>query len=123
MEDVFYINDDKYMSIDDINYLVSFALTLEPLPEVTDAFGYAAALEEYYAQNEDKYSEDYKQLISTIDGKTFLCTAIQLALLEKKFKSSGIDERSLQVYEKYIEQYQKLLEYNHSKDEESTKHI
>ena len=102
------------ISIDDINYLALFATTLKPLPEVTEFGGYAAALEDYYLQNSDSYSESYHKLISSSEGKTLLCIVIQLELLQKQFKKSGLDEINLQLYMKYIKEYQHQIELNQS---------
>ena len=117
----FYVKPDDIgseteykISIDDINYLSLFATTLEPLPEVTESIGYVAALNNYYSQNTDDYSECYHNLVSSSYGKTFLNTSVQLELLEKQFRKSGLNENSLQAYEKTIQDYQHQVEFNQS---------
>ena len=105
---------DKFyeISIDDINYFALFSTTLNPSSEITEFAGYAAALEDYYFQNKDKYSETYTHLTSSGDGKRILCTSIQLVLLEKEFRNYGINGNSLKLYEKYINDYQRQIEHN-----------
>lgn len=102
------------INVDDINYLALFATTLEPLPEVTEFNGYAAALEDYYLKNSDMHSDCYHNLVASSDGKMFLCTTIQLVLLEKQFRTSGLNENNLQSYAKCIKDYQHQIEFNQS---------
>ena len=108
-------NDTVYqININDIYYLSLLATTLKPLPEITENIGYAVALDEYYSQNADNYSECYHNLISSSDGKIFLCTSIKLMLLEKQFKNFGINEKNLQAYKIAIQDYQHQIEFNKS---------
>ena len=102
------------INVDDINYLALFATTLEPLPEVTEFYGYAAALEDYYLKNSDIHSDCYHNLVASSDGKMFLCTTIQLVLLEKQFRTSGLNENNLRSYAKCIKDYQHQIEFNQS---------
>lgn len=102
------------INIDDINHLALFATTLEPFPEETEFSGYAAALEDYYLKNSDEYSDCYHKLVSSSYGKTFLCTTIQLVLLEKQFRTAGLNETDLQSYTNCINDYQHQLKFSQS---------
>jgi hypothetical protein len=117
MTEVFYVDDGKggyyEINVNLINYLALFATTLEPLPEVTEANGYAAALEEYYSHNNDRNSDCYKKLVSSYDGRIFLCTAIQIALYEKEFRMAEMNEKDFHTYKDCLNLYRNRLTFNH----------
>ena len=122
MEEYFYVipehiletvNDTKniyQISVNHINSLVAFALTLEPLPEITEAAGYLAALDEYYSNNSNEFSECYKQIISSHEGRNFLNTITNLQLLKQN--NPDLNENSDLAFNKYIEEYQKQVALN-----------
>lgn len=105
------------ISIDDIDSLALFATTLDPLPEMTETSGYTAALEKYYLENSDNpdiHWDCYRNLVASHEGRTFLATTIQLELLQKQLRTSGITEETLQSYNNCIESYQRQIAFNQS---------
>lgn len=125
-ENIFFVKPEYYpdvnssdnelyeISIDDINSLALFATTLEPVPEVTEANGYAGALDEYYKKNTDSHSDCYRKLVTSDFGRIFLNTNIQLILIEKRLRTSGLNENSLQAYERCINNYRYQIDFNHT---------
>ena len=102
------------ISIDDINSLALFAITLEPEPEITESLGHAKALYTYF-QNHDNinnFSNCYKKIISNSWGNQFLCTTISLFLLEKELRINGIKEDLINQYNNIVIDYQKQIEFN-----------
>lgn len=122
---LFYLEDEKNaIDLMDLSRLASLAITLEPLPEVTEAFGHAAALHEYMDKNRDNFLfNSYNLLISDPRGKELLCSNIELCLLEKSFREKGASEETINAYVKVVNNYHKLLEYNKLLSETNKKHI
>lgn len=120
-EKVFYVvldNGIKTVNISDINMLAHKALSLEPEREITEALGYTSALATYYEDNDDDLKESYMNLVSSSDGKVFLCSTICLSLLETAFRDNGIGEQDIDVYNKVIADYQRQLNFNQQKHSE-----
>lgn len=118
MKNFFYVIPDQMeelsYSVDlaDINALAAFAVTLSPKSNVTETLGYAMTLFEYYQENDNILKDCYNKLTSSYKGKEFLCSTIQLCLLEKTFRENGIDEHLAKLYNKNLEVYQKQLKLN-----------
>lgn len=100
------------INVDDVNALALFATTLNPKPEITEWFGYSAALATYYSQNDNELKDSYLKLVSDTRGSEFLCTSILLCLLEKDFRENGINENSIEKYNHVVEVYKKQLDYS-----------
>ena len=98
------------ISVNDINSLAAFALTLEPLPEITEADGYLAALHDFYSSNNNEFSECYRQIVSSHEGRNFLSTITNLQLLKQK--NSELNGNNSLAFNKYVEEYQKQLALN-----------
>ncbi|MDE6292728.1 MAG: hypothetical protein K2L98_03515 [Bacilli bacterium] len=117
-ERVFYVeldNSIKAVKVSDINMLAHKALSLEPEREITEALGYMAALATYYQDNDDDLKETYMNLVSSSNGKVFLCSTISLSLLETAFRDNGIGEQDINVYNKVIADHQRQLNFNQQK--------
>lgn len=102
------------IDIDEINALASFALTLKPIPEITEAFGYVAALSEYSFSKNSMLHKIYEESTANSEGESFLCTTIELCLLEKEFRKDGITKDKIEKYNKAINDYHKQLLYNNA---------
>ena len=118
-EKCYYVEDAETrelyeIKIKDVEYLANFALMLDPEEEVTEAFCYASALAKYYENNDDIYKDRYLKLVSSNYGSMFLCANINLALLEHQFRSEGVDEKNLGLYEKELSEYHRLLKFNNN---------
>ena len=100
------------ININDINALALFSTTLAPEPDITEAFGHAAALYTYYSQNNDEFKDCYLKLISNSSGKEILCRTIELCLCEKSFREGGISEEMIGKSKSSIEKYKKQLFLN-----------
>ncbi|MBE6149337.1 MAG: hypothetical protein E7170_01270 [Firmicutes bacterium] len=116
----FYIKSDEYdknstlykMDLNDINSLASFAITLEPMPEVRECYGYFAALIEFFKKNKNNLSNHFSVLDSSSDSKRFFCTMIDLLLFEKKFRNIGLNDKNIEAYNNCIQKYQHQLKEN-----------
>lgn len=103
------------LDVDNINVLATFATTLTPLDEITESAGYAAALYDYY-QNNDNYLKDcYSKITADSEGSAFLCTTISLCLFEKDFRERGIIEDNIERYNWDVINYQQQLYSNNQK--------
>lgn len=100
------------ININDINALALFSTTLDPEPEITEAFGYAAALYTYYSQNNNEFKDCYLKLVSNSRGNEFLCSTIELCLWEKLFRENGISEKMIGKYNRSVEVYKQQLAVN-----------
>ena len=100
------------ININDINALALFSTTLDPEPEITEAFGYSAALYTYYSQNSNDLKDCYLKLVSNSRGQEFLCSTISLCLYEKMFREKGISMEMIEKYNNSIENYRKQLVVN-----------
>ena len=106
--EVFSINSSE------VNSLALIATTLEAESEVTEAFGYASALEKYMSNAKNsELKERYRELVSDQFGRMLLCQTIDLQLLEQSFRSTGITEKGLEVYNRKQAEYQKLIDFNY----------
>ncbi|MDE5630294.1 MAG: hypothetical protein K2I70_01715 [Bacilli bacterium] len=119
-EKVFYVasleNEETYaINISDINILAAKALSLELEEEVSEALGYAAALETYYRTEDDELKKCYSQLTSDRFGKVILCTTISLSLLEQEFRKNGINDGDENIYNSVAAEYQRQLDFNKQK--------
>lgn len=119
-EKVFYVasleNEETYaINISDINILAAKALSLELEEEVSEALGYAAALDTYYQLNDDELKTCYSRLSSDPFGNTLLCTTISLALLEQEFRKNGINGGDDDIYNRVAAEYQRQLDFNKQK--------
>lgn len=104
------------ISTEDIKHLAIYIVeNFEPVLRehvMTIGLGYIRALSEYSEENKDfPYSEIFEKLRS-VDNSEFLHHNIMLTLFEKKFREEGINEKDMDSYNKYQEQYQKKLEFN-----------
>ncbi len=107
-----YVEELQRVSIRDINMLALKAISLKPEKEVTEALGHASALSIYYYYNNDDLKDSYKKLISNIKGNSFLCSTINLFLLENSFRINGIDEADIEIYNKVVSDYNRQLDFN-----------
>ncbi len=119
-EKVFYVvseeNGETYaININDVNQLAIKALALEPEKEISEAMGYAAALETYYQDADDELKACYSQLTSDHFGKLLLCTTISLSLLEQEFRKNGINGGDDNIYNGVVAEYQRQLDFNKQK--------
>jgi len=65
-----------------------------------------------YLINNDDLKDSYKKLISNIKGNSFLCSTINLFLLENSFRINGIDEADIEIYNKVVSDYNRQLDFN-----------
>ena len=100
------------LSIKDIEFLSEFATTLESKDEISNALGYANALGEFYKDSTNRYRDTYYRLVSSNYGTLFLCTNINLSLMEKIMREKGISEGVLKSYEEELKEYHRLIEFN-----------
>lgn len=109
------VEEENYyaISIDEINSLATFILTLVPSPAITLSFGYEESAFKYFSKNEHHLSECYKRMTSSFEGRRMLCTVIGLLLCERKFRNFGLSEKDLKGYSELIKMYQHDL--NNSK--------
>ena len=110
----FYLEDGvNKVDLMDVGRLASFALNLEPMPEATEAFGYAAALYNFMDKNRDHLLFNSYSLLNTDSkGNELLCNNIRLCLLEKSFREDGASKDSIKSYVTVVNQYHKLLNDN-----------
>jgi hypothetical protein len=86
------------------------AITLECEDEMTEALGYATALDTFMYNNKDHDLYDiYKTLHSASDGIAILIFSIELSLMEQYFRLNGINDDSKKSYNIIQEQYNKIL--------------
>ena len=107
----FYIrttNGNVEIPVECFNLLSSFALTLDPLPEVRIEFGYAAALEEYF-YNSSQSNPTYDIIKYSPEGREFLCTSIALAISEMNIRDNGLSSENIEKYENVLERYRKQI--------------
>ena len=110
----FYLEDGiNKVDLMDIGRLASFALTLEPISEISESLGYAAALYNYMNNNRDHlFFNSYSLINSDSMGRQLLCTNIELCLLEKSFRDDGASKDSIKAYVTVVNNYHSLLDYN-----------
>ncbi len=112
----FYVKNENqseniYMvNLSAINKLAMLAITLECEDEMTEALGYATALDTFMYNNKDHDLYDiYKTLHSASDGIAILIFSIELSLMEQYFRLNGINDDSKKSYNIIQEQYNKIL--------------
>lgn len=110
----FYLEDGvNKVDLMDVGRLASFAITLEPLPEITENFGYVTALYNYMNNNKDHLLfNSYSLLNSDSKGKELLYSNIGLCVLEKSFREDGASKDSIKAYVTVVNQYHNLLNEN-----------
>jgi len=127
----YYVKGDSYsgddvlykLDINDINSLASFAITLDPFPEVRESDAYLVALMDFFKKNKNNLFNHFKILDSSIDSKSFFCTMIDLVLFEKRFRNGGLSEKSLSAYNNCIQKYQNQLKENERKYMQQEKNV
>ena len=114
MEEYFFVVSNNGDTVDrikvcDIKYIALWATQLPSVFEYKEFPGYFNALEDYYADNYDRYKEYYQKIVTTNDGKTFLDTTINLVLMEIKIekiideleKDKSVKDDAKKLKEKY----------------------
>lgn len=102
------------ISTEDIKHLALYIVeNIEPLSDVvTIAEGYISALTYYSKDNKNfPYYEIFEQL-KYGENSRFLYFNVMLALMENDFRKEGIDEKKMHSYNKWQEQYKRMLEFN-----------
>ena len=102
------------VNLSTVNLLVSLALTLDPVSDVREEFGYASALEEFLRDAKHPLHSYYLMLTADDYGREFLCTSIRLTLMEQDFRRSGIDNINSERYNQVLSRYHQQLSYNES---------
>ena len=102
------------------NYVVN---NLEPLARtITEQEGYIDALYEYSQNNKEyPYSDIFDKIKSGSLSRRFFFTNITLSLLEKSFMENGINEKVASTYNKWLEEYNKQLNFSQEKYGETYK--
>lgn len=111
-DDIFEEKIKFKINIDDINMLALLATTLKPRDDIKEEYGYAKALYYYIKDSNHNLKESYFKLMSNSLGNEFLCNTILLCLLEKEMREKGINEQTLNSYNKALISYNQNLEYN-----------
>ena len=108
----------------DINYIALWATQLPSVFEYEEFPGYFKALENYYADNYDRYKECYQRIVATDDGKSFLDTTINLVLFQKQIQKiiqkpmknkNTMDDEKIQQYTNLLVDWQEQLEINQTR--------
>ena len=117
----FYLNNgENRIHSNDITELASLALTLKPLPDITEEAGYAAALYEYMNKNSNHLLFDsFNLLYSDSVGKEMLDNYIKLFIIEKSFIMEGAKEDTIRAHNIISNKCSELLQYNRLTFEES----
>ena len=126
MEEYFFVISDNGDTVDrvkvsDINYIALWATQLPSIFEYKEFPGYYKALENYYADNYDRYKECYQRIVATDEGKAFLDTTINLVLLRKQIEKiikkpmknkTDMDDKKIEQYTNLLVNWEKQLEIN-----------
>ncbi len=102
----------QYITLEKVEYFAYIATTLTPLDAFLKVDGYTSALWEY--MQEKKYQEKelfscYDKLIHANMGYSFLCSLVELLLLEKEMRNEGISNSYINQYQKLQNEYLYLL--------------
>ena len=102
----------QYIPLEKVEYFAYIASTLTPLEAFTKIDGYTNSLWEY--MQDKKYQEKelfsyYDKLIHANMGHAFLCSLIELLLLEKEMRNDGISNDYIHQYQKLQNEYLYLL--------------
>ena len=103
------------IKLEDINELAAFALTLKPLPGVSEVCGYALALATHFKLNPNSdYKDIYDALVSSMEGNLFLNVTIQIALLQREISLRGATKKNSEALQNFVTEYRNLLNYSQS---------
>ncbi len=103
------------IKLQDVNELAAFALTMEPLDEVSASLGYSAALAKYFELNPNsEYKNIYDALVSSMEGRSFLDVTIQIASIQRNILLKGATEKNSKALHDSITEYRRLLNYSQS---------